>query len=274
VYQKQSLIKSKEGVARMITIYKKLLLFSCVFMFSPVVAKKHTKKLQLLVVPGDASYIFALNDGTGITNDPGAPRPQGSYYETNAFIFPGGTIDKNQTDFSVDKHGNPINLAENIGMAYFIETMLQTVDFGSGMFPPVGVPLNLLDYVIPATENLIEQSEMRLFFRYPCHGTNVIYGMGFAAINMFPPVTGEPFINFSFGVVGASGCNSLVESHVKRAYCCGDYTPVSSCSASDCDPKPIKIRGNSLTGKVYLAQTGPVVAIINIKFEEEIVYKD
>jgi hypothetical protein len=97
--------------------------------------------------------------------------------------------------------------------------------------------------------------------------------MGLATINSFPPQLGEPFITFSFGVVGASGCNTLVESHVKRAYCCGD-TSTSSCYKSDCDPKPLKIRGNSFTAKVYIAQTGPVSALIKIKFDEEIVYKD
>lgn len=208
----------------MLHFSKKLLLLACFFMVPVVIAKK-TKKLQLFVVPSDPSYIFALNDGNGISTNPAGIRPQGSYYETNVFIFPGGTVSKSQTDFSIDKNGNPINLNDNLGMAYFISTLLQTVDFSNT--PPAGT--------------LIEQSEFRFNFKNACNGINNLYAMGFAAMGTFPPQTGKSIITAFGGVVGGSGCNQDNQN-------------------------------NSFTAEIYLAQTGSVVTLIEIKFDKEIEY--
>jgi hypothetical protein len=183
---------------------KLLLLFACLCITPVAIAKKikKTKKLQLLIVPNDPSFIFALNTGTGITTDPGASRPQGSYYEISALIFPGGTIGKNQTDYSVDKHGNPIDLNDNIGIAYFLETMIQALDF-SGPLPPMGT--------------MIEQSEWRLNFKDSCNGTNNIYTMGLAKVGHLPPQTGKEVYNLSGGVTGGSGCNRTIDKNSFKA---------------------------------------------------------
>lgn len=268
----------------MITFSKKLLAFSCLLIFSGVKAKKNkthrTKKIQLLVIVDEPDYIFALNDGNGISHDPGAPRPQGSYYITNAFIFPAGTVSKRQSDFSVDKKGNPIDANDNIGMAYFLETMLQTIDFATP--------------IVPARGTIVEDSEWRFNFRYPCHGENNIYALGLGRMGIVPPQLGKPILDFSFGVLGASGCNSYLSEVITRFNPCINI----SCNKpkdSDCDKKAHHtIRTNSFTAKVYLPQEGiarrnldkeensrfylqpmgaTVVALIKVKFEEPIVYK-
>ena len=208
---------------------KKVLLFSCLFLFSVVDAKKikKTKKLQALVIPNDSSYFFALNAGNGIDHNPGAVRPQGAYYETTALIFPGDTVNKKQTDYSVDRHGNSINANDSIGMLYFLEIMLQTLDFNNA--PPSGT--------------MIEQAEWRFNFNHSCYGGNNIYANGFGAIKQFPPVAQKPIYKFHFGVTGASGCN-------KHGKC------------------------KSFKAKIYLPQSGSLVAaLIEIKFDEEIEYK-
>lgn len=267
----------------MVNFSKKLLIFSCFFMFSVVIAKKHkihrTKKLQLLVII-DPSYIFALNAGNGISYDPGAPRPQGSYYVTNAYIFPGGTLSKDQTDFSIDKKGNPIDQNDSIGMAYILETMLQTVDFSTPVIPPKGT--------------VVEDSEWRLNFKYPCRGENNIYAMGLGRMGTIPQQIGKPILDFSFGVTGASGCNSYFSDVITRCNPWISCDPCNKVDRPDCDQKVHKIRTNSFTAKVYLPQEGVargplsedeasrfysfaqgaiVVALIKIKFEEPIEYK-
>lgn len=259
-------------------VSKKGLIFSFVLLFSTAMAKTHrTKKLQLLVLVEDPSYIFALNDGNGITHDGSAPRLQGSYYITNAFIFPGGTVSKHQSNFSVDKKGKPIKFDDNLGVVYFLETMFQTVDFASSIIPEKGT--------------VIEGGEWRFDFRYPCHGENNVFALGLGRMGTLPPQSGKPILECSFGVAGASGCNSDLSEVITRC-----NNPCISCDPCkekpDCDKKVYTIRGNNFTAKVYLplevnrggSQEEPsrfylyeegvsVGALIKIKFDQPIEYR-
>lgn len=213
----------------MINFSKKLLVFSCLLMVTFAAAKKHkTHKLQLLVFPTDSSYIFALNAGNGIDYNPGAIRPQGSYYITNAFIFPGGTVSKHQTDFSVDKDGHPIVIGNNVGQVYLMETMMQDLDFDN---PPLA-------------GTVIQMCRWNFLFNDSCGNlTNTMYTLGFNNVHMLPPQLGHAIIRGAMAVAGGTGCNA-------------------------------KQKDNSCEVKVYLAQTGPVAALIKVKFDKEVVYED
>jgi len=175
----------------MITFSKKLLFVLCLVSPFIVIAKK-TKKLQLIVDPSNPVYFFALNDGNGIQTNPGTPRPQGAYYVTNAFIFPGGTVDKDQSSYLVDKHGNQLNFNDSLGIAYLIETMLQAVDFGNP----------------PAEGTIIEASQWQLQFNHDCDKTlNALFGTGYTTFNVFTIGQGKAALTFSATVVGGLGCN-------------------------------------------------------------------
>jgi len=175
----------------MITFSKKLLFVLCLVSPFIVIAKK-TKKLQLIVNPFNPAYFFALNDGNGIQTNPGTPRPQGSYYITNAFIFPGGTVDKDQSSYLIDKHGNPIDFNDSLGIAYLIETMLQAVDFGNP----------------PAEGTVTETSQWQLQFNHDCDKTlNALFGTGYTTFNVFTIGEGKAALTFSATVVGGLGCN-------------------------------------------------------------------
>jgi hypothetical protein len=171
---------------------KKMLFFSCLLMSSMMFAYR-TRGLQLIVLPEDPSYIFALNDGTGITHNPGGFRPFGSYYVTNALIFPEGTVNKDQESYLVDKNDNEIIEADSLGMAYFMETMLHDIDVQN--MPASGIPSEL--------------SVLHLNFKHKCYGVqNRLYALGSAITGTMAPQTAA--FEFVFGVVGGAGCNENV----------------------------------------------------------------
>ncbi len=176
----------------MIHISKKLLVALCLISPLLIIAKK-TKKLELIVSPSDPSYFFALNAGSGIETNPGVLRPQGAYYLTNAFIFPGGTVDKNQASYLVDKHGNPLDFEnDSLGMAFFIETMLQAVDFSN----------------LPEEGTVIEASQMQLQFKQRCDGgSNAIFATGMVKLGDFSIGQGKSAFNFFMSINSGLGCN-------------------------------------------------------------------
>lgn len=176
----------------MISFSKKLLFFTCLLMFSVALAKT-TKKLQLIVAPNNPAFFLALNDGNGIIYGTGNPRVQGSYYVTNPFILPGGTVSKYQSDYLVDKHGNPINFDnDSIGTAYLMDVMLQTLDLIT--YPPVGT--------------VIEMAQWQLQFKKECHDNlNSIFAMGFATMGILSVGTGQAAFEYDFGVTSGLGCN-------------------------------------------------------------------
>ena len=90
-----------------------------------------TKKLQILVNPDASSFIFSLNESnsSGLVTDPTAERPVGSNYMTNGLILPGGTIDKNQTSYLVDRHNHTITANDSIGTWWNSSNMVESVDF-------------------------------------------------------------------------------------------------------------------------------------------------
>jgi len=184
----------------MIIFSKKLLFVLCLISPLVIIAKK-TKKLQLIINPLNPAFFFALNDGNGIQTDPGSPRPQGSYYIMNAFIFPGGTVDKDQPSYLVDKHGNQLDFNDSLGIAYLIETMLQSVDFGNP----------------PAEGTITEASQWQLQFSHDCDKTlNALFSTGYATFNVLTIGEGKAVLTFSATVVGGLGCNEDM--------CCNNFT--------------------------------------------------
>src|SRR4030095_3731780 len=177
----------------MIAFSKKLLFFMFLIVLPSIIIARKTKKLQLIVNPFDPSYFFALNAGNGIETNPGTPRPQGSYYVTNAFIFPGGTVDKDQASYLVDKHGNPIDFEnDSLGMTFLIQTMLQSVDFGTP----------------PAEGTITEASQWQLQVNHDCDKTRyALFGTGYTTFHVFTLWEGKAAITFSATVVGGLGCN-------------------------------------------------------------------
>lgn len=177
------------------TTWSKKLIFIFCLIVPFIIVTKETKKLQLIVVPENPQYFFALNDGTGINHNGGAPRPQGSYYVTNAFIFPGGTVSKHQSNFFVDKHGNPLDFENGtLGMFYIKDTMLQTVDFGN----------------FPAEGTVTETSEWQLQFNEECDGINALFATGFAKTGIFTIGQGDAILEFFMALIGGLGCNENV----------------------------------------------------------------
>ena len=177
----------------MITTSKKLLFVLCLVSPFIVIAKK-TKKLQLISNPSDPALFFALNAGNGIQTNPGTPRPQGAYYVTNAFIFPGGTVSKNQSSYLVDKHGNQLDFNDSLGTFYLKDTMLQTIDFMS----------------LPAEGTVTETSEWQLLFNNKCDGLNALFATGFAKLGIFTIGEGDAILEFIMTVIGGLGCNENV----------------------------------------------------------------
>jgi hypothetical protein len=177
----------------MFAFSKKLIFFSGLLMFSVVIAKK-TKKLQLIVDPNNIAYFFALNAGNGIDHNPGAARVQGSYYITNAFIFPGGTVSKKQASFLVDKEGHPLNFnTDSIGVANLLESVVQTLDFS--------LPL-------PVENTLLGMIQWQLEFSHSCEGDlNSIFLTGFDTMGNFNIGEGKASFIFYGTIVGGLGCN-------------------------------------------------------------------
>lgn len=189
----------------MITCSKRLVFILCLIVPCVVVAKK-SKNLQIIVNPADQRYFFVLNNGSGLSN--GAfPRAQGSYFITNGFIFPGGTVSKNQSSYLVDKNGNPLDFDnDSLGMLYVHETMLQTVDFGGEL---------------PAPGTVIETSQWHLLFNKKCDGKqNALFATGFAKMGIFTIGQGDVAFKFFMSLVGGLGCNSDVHNntYVAKAY--------------------------------------------------------
>jgi hypothetical protein len=76
-----------------------------------------TRSLQVLVNTSDPTFQFVLNDGNGLHyGNPFFPRPFGSYYYFNGLIFPGGTIDVNQPNYTLDTRGQPLNEENSLGL--------------------------------------------------------------------------------------------------------------------------------------------------------------
>ncbi len=175
----------------------------CFGAFSSIMADNHTHStlhLQLLVNPADPSFLYALNTGTSLLTGPGAlfvPRPFGSYFLTNALIFPGGTVNrKKQTDYRVDHKGNPLNEGNSIGYWTCFGKMLHDLDI-----------VNL-----PAQGTLVESLQEGFYFKHSNNKNSIeAIGRGFAGVS----APGKALLTARMTTVGGSDLNKNIKGTYK-----------------------------------------------------------
>jgi|GEM_PF-2486257 len=188
----------------MFNFFKRSLLIVSLLIPSFLLTKdtEKTKELQFIVNPADPNYFFVLNAGAGLVNNP-TMRPQGSYFITNAYVFPGGTFKKDQSNYLVDKHGHVIDFEDDsIGTFYTTETMVESLDFTDpGSFPAEGT--------------LIELSDWQIVFKRHCkEGVNELFLEGSAIIdNEFSVGEGKAVFRFDLLVDGGLGCNEDMDNN-------------------------------------------------------------
>ena len=205
---------------------KKLLLLACL-MISPLAMAKKTRKIQLLAFPENT---FEMNAGDGISTDGTAPRPAGATVVASYLIFPGGTVSKHQTDFSVNRHGKVLRPQDNIGTMYVVATMIADLDFDN---PPA-----------PTTRLANAQYVFR--FKKKCEGgsdtsDNYVFATGQEIAGVLPSEVGVADLKLVAAATGGTGCNQYQI-------------------------------GNGFVGHGYAAQTGDVSTLIQLEFENDIVY--
>jgi len=190
------------------SIKKISLILACVTMIISLNAVTKTKKLQVMINPMGSDFMFYLNAGAGLVTNPSATRPAGSYVLFGAPLFPGGTMSKNQSSFLVDRHGNPLSVADSIGWWQAFEKMLVTVD--NSNLPPSGTRIMM--------------SEWALFFNKECHDKqNSIFLLGSADIKTL--AFNEVFIEWILSVVSGLGCNDDIDgSATAKLYVAPDGT--------------------------------------------------
>lgn len=149
-----------------------------------------TRHLQILINASNPSFKYVINDGTGLHyNNPFFPRPFGANYVLNGLIFPGGTINVDQPDYTIDTRGVKLTEANSIGLWECIGNVLTDL-------------LNLPN--VPAQPTLAEQITWDFFFKH--RGTGVadnIYASGAATTGVLAP--GQPLFTVTQAVIGGTG---------------------------------------------------------------------
>lgn len=174
-------------------------------------AAKSTHKLQVLANPAGPDFSYYLNDGTGITSDPSAPRPAGSYFMgTVGWILKGGTIHKSQESYLVDHDGNTITEDDALGHLHVFEKMLVDLDFSD----------------FPAEGTKVELAEWTLTFKEDCYHDerNTIIGQGYSEAGILPTELGEysKLFTYILAMVGGTGCNDHDNTITAKAYLAPD----------------------------------------------------
>jgi hypothetical protein len=154
-----------------------------------------TRTLQVLINASNPSFKYVINDGTGLHyGNPFFPRPFGANYILNGLIFPGGTINIDQPDYTVDTRGVKLTSANSIGLWECIGNVLT----------------DLLDLPnVPAQPTLAEQITWDFFFKPHGRGTpDNIYASGAATTGVFAPR--QPLFTVVEAVIGGSGHNDNI----------------------------------------------------------------
>ena len=154
------------------------------------VTANETKTLQVLINASNPSFKYVINDGAGLHyNNPFYPRPFGANYILNGLIFPGGTINIDQPDYTVDTHGIKLTEANSIGLWECIGNVLTDL-------------LNLPN--VPAQPTLAEQVTWDFFFK-PRGGrvADNIYASGAATTGVLAP--SQPLFTVVEAVIGGIG---------------------------------------------------------------------
>jgi hypothetical protein len=163
-------------------------------------AKNGATHLQVLINIADPSFKFVINDGTGLHyNNPFYPRYFGSNYILNGLIFPGGTVNVNQNNYTVNTHGVPLTSANSIGEWDCLGNVLS----------------NLLDLPNVPSQPTIAEAVTWIF-----HFTNVgrgdpnnIYTSDTATTGVF--AAKQPLFTVVGAVVGGTGPNDNIGGDLK-----------------------------------------------------------
>ncbi len=149
-----------------------------------------TRHLQILINASNPSFKYVINDGTGLHyNNPFFPRPFGANYILNGLIFPGGTVNVNQPDYTVDARGAKLTEANSIGLWECIGNVLTDL-------------LNLPN--VPAQPMLAEQITWDFFFKHRGGGVpDNVYASGAATTGVLAP--GQPLFTVIEAVIGGTG---------------------------------------------------------------------
>jgi len=161
-----------------------------------------TQHLQVLINTADPTFRFVLFDGNNFVNNIFAPRPFGSYYYLSGLIFPGNTVNPNQPNYTVSKHGVPLNASNSLG------------DFwaaGQVIFPELNLPQ------VPLTPTDLELFECDFLFKpRGINRANNLFTYGIltsGVLDSIPPV--QALLINNAAVTGGSGLNAEAGGSLK-----------------------------------------------------------
>jgi hypothetical protein len=159
-----------------------------------------TKHLQVLINSANPSFKFVINDGAGLHyNNPFHPRPFGSNYILNGLIYPAGTINIAQTDYTVDTHRVPLTAENSIGEWQCVGNVLADL-------------LNLPN--VPPQPTIAELITWVFFFKHSGKGDpDNVYASGAATTGVLAP--NQPLFNVLSSVVGGTGRNNNIGGDLK-----------------------------------------------------------
>lgn len=162
-----------------------------------------TKHLQVLINTNDPTFRFVLFNGAEFIYDNiFAPRPFGSYYYLSGLIFPGGTVDINQLNYTVSKQGVPLTAANSLG------------DFwaaGQVLFPELTLPQ------VPLEPTDLELFECDFLFKpRGINRTNNLFTYGILSSGVLDPVPPvHPLLKNDAAITGGTGLNAGAHGSLK-----------------------------------------------------------
>ena len=160
-------------------------------------------KIQVIVNPLNMTWnpqfsFWAINTAAGpISYDFSAPRDLGSYYVLTGLIFPKGTVNKMQADYSLDNNGMPLQPSDSLGSWMAADFVVTAYDLVSN-FPASGTRLTEGDWS---------------FFFNDSEDKDNLYSVGRQKAGVLGKSSGQPI---QFGRFAIDGGTGKYEHHDKR----------------------------------------------------------
>lgn len=126
-------------------IFKKNLFFAVALVSAiSLNANHHSHHIQVLINQADPNFNYTLvNGGTVDSGDLLAAQTNGGYFYLNGYIYPKGTIKQSQSNYAVDRKGNPLTAANSFGSFLWTGNLISDVTFNSS-FPTSGTLVEAL----------------------------------------------------------------------------------------------------------------------------------
>jgi hypothetical protein len=106
-----------------------------------------TKEVQILILFTDPEmFFYQSNIGGEITGDLSITNPPGSTYIFKGGLFPGGTIDPQQSSFDVDTQGNALSTENSIGTWICTGTRIINWNLSGMDFPAIDTRIEELNW--------------------------------------------------------------------------------------------------------------------------------